>query len=877
MKYKRLRIANYRGVDAAEIEFESLGVTLVQGPNEVGKTSLGEAITVLFEHPDNASNKHVKAIRPVHQDAGPEIELEAESGPYRFTYFKRFHKKPATKLTITAPSPENHTGREAHDRAREILNETLDIDLWKALTIQQGDAIAQPDLASQQSLSAALDKAAGSVPTEQTEEDVFERVTEEYIKFYSAKTGKEGKALKEATEDAERAELEVSEIEKKIDLLEQDIASSARLQSELPNLEEREAQLKEDLAEHAGVLREIESLEARVNEAKLKLESAAKTVELAVRDQKERTDAVAEVKDDERRLKELRESSADVIANFERAEKQAVDAEVALTEAERKRQEVDSVADVCRADVDHYKNTLFLEQLGERKERIDAARKAAAHAEALLEDSKVDDDALAGIESAERDLLTAEAKLETAAPNVRLLGLASCDFEIDDQQARIEKDESRQLTIADRLRIRIPDQLQVEVAAGASTDELTQRVEDAKRNLSQLCRLAGVVDAQSARNEFNQRCEAVRSIEEKERIERENLRDLSYEELAEKLLRLEQTVPAYLNSRVEEPEIAVDLEAAETAWETAEERRRMANTDWESARDTVVAARTVRDELGRSNESVRIELSSLQKNLGQHRTRLENARASTSDDQLHSRALTAETECGKAKKNVEAADAELTAKNPEKIKALAETAESSLKTAKSRRNAAHNELIEVRTRLRIHGEEGLHEKLHAAKTHLEQIASTNRSLFRRASAAKLLYEVMSQERDLARRAYVAPLKERIERLGRLVFDDTFQVEIDDDLQILSRSTGGITVPFGSLSGGTKEQLSLIFRLACSIIVAEQGGMPLIMDDALGYTDPERLRLMGVVLAKAAKECQIVILTCVPERYGNVGTAKIVPL
>ena len=120
MKYKRLRIANYRGVDASEIEFESLGVTLVQGPNEVGKTSLGEAITVLFEHPDNASNRHVKAIRPVHQDAGPEIELEAESGPFRFTYFKRFHKKPATKLTITAPSPENHTGREAHDRAREI-------------------------------------------------------------------------------------------------------------------------------------------------------------------------------------------------------------------------------------------------------------------------------------------------------------------------------------------------------------------------------------------------------------------------------------------------------------------------------------------------------------------------------------------------------------------------------------------------------------------------------------------------------------------------------------------------------------------------------------------------------------------------------------
>ena len=62
-----------------------------------------------------------------------------------------------------------------------------------------------------------------------------------------------------------------------------------------------------------------------------------------------------------------------------------------------------------------------------------------------------------------------------------------------------------------------------------------------------------------------------------------------------------------------------------------------------------------------------------------------------------------------------------------------------------------------------------------------------------------------------------------------------------------------------------------------MIVAEEGGMPLIMDDALGYTDPNRLRLMGAVLAKAAKECQIVIFTCVPDRYGNIGSAAIVSL
>ncbi len=39
-------------------------------------------------------------------------------------------------------------------------------------------------------------------------------------------------------------------------------------------------------------------------------------------------------------------------------------------------------------------------------------------------------------------------------------------------------------------------------------------------------------------------------------------------------------------------------------------------------------------------------------------------------------------------------------------------------------------------------------------------------------------------------------------------------------------------------------------------MAKGGGTPVILDDALGYTDQERLKLMGAVLAVAAKECQL---------------------
>ena len=52
-------------------------------------------------------------------------------------------------------------------------------------------------------------------------------------------------------------------------------------------------------------------------------------------------------------------------------------------------------------------------------------------------------------------------------------------------------------------------------------------------------------------------------------------------------------------------------------------------------------------------------------------------------------------------------------------------------------------------------------------------------------------------------------------------------------------------------------------------VAKDSGPPVILDDALGYTGQERLKLMGAVLAVAARECQIFIFTCVPERYAFI--------
>ncbi len=50
--------------------------------------------------------------------------------------------------------------------------------------------------------------------------------------------------------------------------------------------------------------------------------------------------------------------------------------------------------------------------------------------------------------------------------------------------------------------------------------------------------------------------------------------------------------------------------------------------------------------------------------------------------------------------------------------------------------------------------------------------------------------------------------------------------------------GPVTVPYANLIGGAQEQSGLACRLAAAMLVADAGGVPVLRDATLGYSDPE---------------------------------------
>jgi hypothetical protein len=266
MRFLRLRLRHFRGVDQAEVSFRPTGVTVIAGPNEIGKSSLAEAVDLLFDYLDSSSAQAVRAVQPVDRDEGSEVELEFEAGPYRATYLKSFNRAKRTELTVHAPRPESLTGRTAHERVEEILGETVDLGLWKALRIQQETPLSYPDLDGHRSLAAALDRAAGQARSGDAEASLYEAARTEY-EIYHTPGGQPRAPLRDAAAAVERAAAAVAELETAMRSVERDVEASVRLDRQIAEGEAQLLPLRRTAAVREEDLARLEKQEPRAGRA----------------------------------------------------------------------------------------------------------------------------------------------------------------------------------------------------------------------------------------------------------------------------------------------------------------------------------------------------------------------------------------------------------------------------------------------------------------------------------------------------------------------------------------------------------------------------------------------------------------------------------
>jgi hypothetical protein len=193
-----------------------------------------------------------------------------------------------------------------------------------------------------------------------------------------------------------------------------------------------------------------------------------------------------------------------------------------------------------------------------------------------------------------------------------------------------------------------------------------------------------------------------------------------------------------------------------------------------------------------------------------------------------------------------------------------QAAQLALKAAEAALHAKNTELAEARGSLSQVGGDVVEEQVSEASAALRLLQDHERELELEYGGWLALHEALRsaeshQAQDLGD-ALGSPIQERFAALtgGRYT-----KVAVGSDLRTGGFELAGELRSVNSLSQGTLEQLSALFRLC----LAERLQSAVILDDHLSQTDSQKMLWFQNALQSVARRTQIVVITCWPEHYG----------
>ncbi len=387
MIIKRLKLEDWRGVVSREVELSD-GITLIEGPNEIGKSTIVEAIRTLFEAPDSSLKKEVKAVQPVGTDVGSHVEAEIFSGNYHFVYGKTFNKNKQTYLHILKPTPQQLTGRDAHDRAAQILNETIDWALWNALLVEQGKEVAGANLADSRGLAKALDEAAGTAAAQLEDTDLMAAVQNEYEKYFTLKTGKPRFA--ELQRERDDAKALVEKIREALEATENDTSAHESCSLEIQRLSAEVPKLRESVRKHQSDWTAIDQLQRSTSAKQAEVESTRLKLDAAIRDENHRKTLVGEVETNAGQLADKQRELTPLVNQAERLGDQKKEAETDCSESSKSLRTAREALESARQDQKHLEQAKALTTALKRLEKLEQLHKKAAEYRTTISAIKID-------------------------------------------------------------------------------------------------------------------------------------------------------------------------------------------------------------------------------------------------------------------------------------------------------------------------------------------------------------------------------------------------------------------------------------------------------------------------------------------------------
>ncbi len=888
MKLTFFEISDFRKFDQP-VRLEGLGdgINVLAEPNEFGKSTLLAALkAVLFEQ-HRAKGKTGENMRHIrHTTTSPVLKLgfEVASGLHRIE--KRFmHKNPYAVLTL--PDGTRVEGDPAEEQLQAILgfgapgktgSTPGSVGLWGALWVGQQEALRQPELleTGRATLHACLETEMGTLAGGDRSGALSGQVKAELAGLVDGFVRPRAR-YKEVGEQITGIDADLTRLRGKRTALEEAIGTLVRLRRDLGHASDADAasQLANDLADARS--RRDDALQHQ-----LVLQAAVADLTVVER---HHADAAAETDRRTSRRGEITAAKA-VLDTARDVEVRLLEEQVAAEGLLEQRRDAIRFAEIAAgtaAQALKLANAVSalvmrsgqIVRLGGHLDRAVTAQDEVNRLTGEISANPADPARLQAVTTAGETLARARSVLDAQATEIALeldpaaagrVQVSGAVQPVGSTLLRVVEDTAIDIAGIGRVRVRPAIQDRATLQAGVTSAEAA--VTAALLALGAVD-TAGAASMAAIRSDLAERLKTVEATLKAE-IRGEpsiglmpglealrNHVDTGRSRLAAELTAFGLTALPTLaeadatleTAKADDETAATDVSDARTALVGPEAEHDRAVT---AQREAVQAAAQARSALAALNQEEATTMAT--ETDAALATRLQAAQVGL----VAQRELVAQTQRDKPAATVEDMDA--------RIKRLDGAGTTRHETIRQLRE----EIAGVTARI-IHDEgEGLDEQIADLDRRREDLASEQAALQRDAAVLTLLRDTLAEAEHEARERYVAPVLQRMTPYLQGLFPGV-EVALGDNLQITKLTRQAGAEDLDRLSDGTVEQVAVLLRLAYADLLVERGKPAmLILDDALAYSDRNRLEMIFDTLTRAAERMQILVLTCRVDAFSRLG-------
>ncbi|HCP81693.1 MAG TPA: chromosome segregation protein SMC [Octadecabacter sp.] len=838
------------------------GLNVLTAANENGKSTLFDALQAVFFQGHRAKGKEIVALKP-HAGGAPEVEVEVETPDGRFHIIKRWLKQPMAEVY-------------KEDR---LIAKADDAEAWIANLMHSGEAGGPAGLLWVRQGITALDQGSNK------EKDVAQRARQDLMSSVTGEveilTGgrRMDIAIDRCQDDLSKYVTATGRVLKNgpLDIAEKEVASLVQRKSELEETAQdlsdaisRRREVKKTLAElrDADV---VSGREQRFSDATKAHEDGLRHADSVSRAQNAVKTAKLEVEALTARLKALQNARKLLEdARTDQSEKSRFGAECSET-----LKASEAVFECCKADV---KKVRDVEKDAAKTLNVvlktESARSAEARRKELTKRTK-------DVEALTKSI-SADSKVAVAGPDrktIKRLNVLSQEVSVQQKlrtrsapqvsmsyvSAQIPRATIAGDILKDQDVVPLPDGGDIELPGlgiltlrpgqgGSDDDELNK----AEANFAKALDGTGFPTVDAAHEAARMRDEAAKRVQ----IAKDNISLLAPEGLDELGMEL---------ASLPEP---IELDAGLPDNKAAQEAVDSATAALSKSEGKLEAARDQRDQDRDAEARASVSAGAAQSTLEQAEAAMKAfgdadiLEQDINDKLIDASSLLGEREEEYDKLAEEAPDLSASQATLDRTRSVYQQAETEI-------NSLGQELAGLDKEIDLRSGEGVEEDLADVAICLGAAEKTLAALHFEVEVLNELAGTLDFARATARDRYFEPVIAELKPLLKLLWPDA-ELKFDGD-SILPTALirDGQEETIGVLSGGTQEQIALLVRLAFARLLASGGRhAPIILDDALVYTDDERIERMFDALHRQAGDLQIIVLSCRQRAFRELGGQKL---